>query len=158
MPDLILLDTNILVYADQAEDDHHEAAKMVRDRGLRGEIAVCISPQVLTEFFAVVTNPRRVTVPRTPAAAMAEVEQYIKSRHIQKIYPGPGVLDHLQTLFRTHSVSGPAIFDLYLIATMLENGVTTLYTFNTDDFTPYAEIEVLTPPALPVDIPQDREE
>lgn len=31
-----LLDANILVYADQAEDEHHAAAKAIRDLGQQG--------------------------------------------------------------------------------------------------------------------------
>lgn len=62
-----LLDANILVYADQAQDEHHEAAKAIRDLGQRGELALCVTPQVLNEYFAVVTNPRRVTRPLQPA-------------------------------------------------------------------------------------------
>lgn len=141
-----LLDANILVYADQAQDDHHEAAKAIRDLGQRGELSLCVTPQVLNEYFAVITNPRRVTRPLPPAEAMAEVEKYVRSRYIRKLYPGPGVHDRLRELFERRSVTGADIFDLYLIATMLENGVRRIYTFNTDDFTPFSEIEVLAPP------------
>lgn len=141
-----LLDANILVYADQAHDEHHKAAKAIRDLGQRGELSLCVTPQVLNEYFAVVTNPRRVTHPLPPAVAMAEVEKYVHSRHIRMLYPGPGVHDRLRELFERRSVTGADIFDLYLIATMLENGVRRIYTFNTDDFTPFSEIEVLTPP------------
>lgn len=93
-----LLDANILVYADQAQDEHHEAAKALRDLGQRGALSLCVTPQVLNEYFAVVTNPRRVTRPLQPAEAMAEVEKYVRSRHIRKLYPGPGVHDHLRAL------------------------------------------------------------
>ena len=142
-----LLDANILVYADQAHDEHHEAAKAIRDLGQQGVLPLCVTPQVLNEYFAVITNPRRVTHPLRPAEAMAEVEKYVRSRHIRKLYPGPGVHDQLQDLFRRRPIAGADIFDLYLVATMLENGVRRIYTFNTDDFTPFSEIEVLTPPA-----------
>jgi len=145
-PDLALLDTNMLVYADQEEDEHHQAARALRDRGLRGEVALCVSPQVLYEYLAVVTSSRRVTQPRSPAAAMAEVEKYIRSRNIRKIFPGPGIHNRVRDLFRVHPISGPRIFDLYLIATMLDNGVTKIYTFNDRHFTPFSEIQVLTPP------------
>lgn len=142
----ILLDANILVYADQAEDEHHAAAKAIRDLGQQGVLSLCVTPQVLNEYFAVVTNPRRVTRPLRPAEAMAEVEKYVRSHHIRKLYPGPGVHDHLRGLFQHRPIAGADIFDLYLIATMLENGVRRIYTFNTADFVPFAEIEVLTPP------------
>jgi hypothetical protein len=37
------------------------------------------------------------------------------------------------------------IFDLQLVATMLSNNVSRLYTYNKDDFIKFKEIEVLTP-------------
>jgi predicted nucleic acid-binding protein len=37
------------------------------------------------------------------------------------------------------------IFDLQIVATMKLNGISRIYTFNTDDFKPFAEIESLTP-------------
>ena len=49
--DLALLDTNILIYADQEQEPHHHVAKMLRDRGQQGEIPVCIAPQNLSEFW-----------------------------------------------------------------------------------------------------------
>lgn len=42
--DLALLDTNILVYADQARSQYHEASKTLRDRGGIGEKSSYVSP------------------------------------------------------------------------------------------------------------------
>ena len=86
-PDWALLDANILVYADQAEDEHHAAAKALRDHGQRGEYSLCVCPQVLNEYFAVITSPRRITHPLEADEAMAEVDKYVRSQHIHKIYP-----------------------------------------------------------------------
>ena len=44
-PELVLLDSNILIYATQEEAPHYLAAKIVRDQGLTGTIPACISPQ-----------------------------------------------------------------------------------------------------------------
>jgi predicted nucleic acid-binding protein len=58
--DTALLDSNVLVYAHQSVSIHHESARILRDKGMKKEISLCICPQVLMEFFAVITNPRRV--------------------------------------------------------------------------------------------------
>ena len=71
-----LLDSNILIYADQERSPFHHQAKALRDQGLKGEIPLCVCPQVLHEFFAVVTNPRKVTYPISPQDAMTEVGKY----------------------------------------------------------------------------------
>jgi len=46
-------------------------------------------------------------------------------------------------LLRRHPVIGGDIFDLQIIATMQANGIARIYTFNTDDFSAFAELEVM---------------
>jgi predicted nucleic acid-binding protein len=48
-------------------------------------------------------------------------------------------------LAEKHGVTGADIFDLQLVATMLENGVRRIYTFNREDFERFAELEVIMP-------------
>ncbi|RZB36062.1 MAG: hypothetical protein SRB2_02567 [Desulfobacteraceae bacterium Eth-SRB2] len=68
-----LIDTNVLVYATDGTSPFHEAARNLRDKGLNGEVSLCICPQILNEFFAIVTSPKRVTNPRTQQEALEEV-------------------------------------------------------------------------------------
>lgn len=58
-----LVDTNVLIYAADEASEFHEAAKELRDRGAQGDVQLVVSPQILMEFFAVITNPRRVQNP-----------------------------------------------------------------------------------------------
>jgi predicted nucleic acid-binding protein len=48
-------------------------------------------------------------------------------------------------LAEKHEVTGADVFDLQLVATMLENGVKRIYTYNRDDFEPFGELEVISP-------------
>lgn len=145
-PDLALIDANILIYAEQGKSPHYAASKALRDQALSGEIPVCISPQILNEFFAVVTNPHRVDEPLTAREAIDQVRKYYQAKRLIKIYPGPTIIERELALLETHPVTGPDIHDLHLVATMLENGITRIYTFNVRDFAPFSEIEVLTLP------------
>ena len=153
MADLTLLDSNILIYAEQAETPYYEAAKSLRDRVLAGEISACISPQVLSEFFAVATNPRRVTAPLTIQEARDQIEKYCESEDLVLIHPGSGIVDRMLSLLEAHPVTGPDIFDLLLVATMLENDVARIYTVNIQDFASFSEIEAFLPPD-PESIPE----
>jgi len=94
----------------------------------------------------VVTNRHRVDEPLTVPEAIDQIRKYYRAKRLVKIYPGPTIIERMLALLETHPVSGRDIHDLHLIATMLENGVTKVYTFNTKDFTPFSEIEILTPP------------
>jgi predicted nucleic acid-binding protein len=147
--DRAFLDTNVLIYADQRRNKNHRAARLLRDRGQRGEVALCISPQVLSEFYAFMTRTdgRGLEKPLPPSEAAEEVRKYLESEHIRMIYPIPGTWPLiLESLLKQRPVSGLDIHDLHLAATMLSNGVKRIYTFNTKDFEPLADIEVLTPP------------
>ncbi len=140
-----LLDTNVLVYAADETSPFHPTAKAIREKGLRGEISLCICPQVLAEFFAIVTDSKRVSNPRTQEEAQIEIEKYTHSENISKIYPRPDILERILDLLKKYKVTKQEVFDLQLVATMLSNDVTRLYTYNKDDFIKFREIEVLSP-------------
>ncbi len=140
-----LLDTNVLVYAADETSPFHPTAKAIREKGLRGEISLCICPQVLTEFFAIVTDSKRVSNPRTQEEAQIEIEKYTHSENISKIYPRPDILERILDLLKKYKVTKQEVFDLQLVATMLSNNVTRLYTYNKDDFIKFKEIWVLSP-------------
>ena len=83
-----LLDTNILVYAADETSSFHKATIGLREKGLKGEIPLCICPQVLNEFFAIVTDPRRVSNSISQREAILEIEKYFYAKNMMKIYPG----------------------------------------------------------------------
>ena len=144
--ELALLDTNILVYAADEMSEFHAAAKQLRDRGVQGDIPVAVSPQILFEFFAVITNPRRVTQPRSPQEAREEMEKYVQSPAIRKIYPGEDIIDRVLTLLQQHpQITRQDIFDCLLVATMQTHGIRRIHTYNRQHFTTFADIEILTP-------------
>ena len=152
---LALLDTNVLVYAEQDMSPHHGASKSLRDRVLTGEVAACISPQVLNEFFAIATNPRRVDQALSVQEAIDQVKKYYRAKRLIKIYPGTNIIERVISLLETRPVSGADIHDLHLVATILENDVTRIYTYNAADFAHISEIEVLNPEEI--DVPETRE-
>lgn len=55
---MVLLDTNILVYAQDSESSFFKEAKEIVDKARRGELEACISLQNLSEFYAIVANPK----------------------------------------------------------------------------------------------------
>ena len=143
--DIALLDANILVYAADETSTYNQATKLLREKGLKDEIPLCVCPQVLSEFFSTVTNPKRVNKPRTQKEALLEMEKYFYSRNILKIYPGTEIMERILGLLKKYKVSQQEIFDLKLVATMLSNNVSRIYTYNQADFAQFEEIEVLNP-------------
>ena len=74
---MILLDTNILVHAAGTQSLRHAKSKELRDQAVSGDFEACIAAQVLTEFYAVVTDPRRFQPPLTPNQAQRELRAYL---------------------------------------------------------------------------------
>ena len=140
-----LVDTNVLVYAVYPESEHHAASRGFLDKAQSGELSLCIAVQTLAEFYAVVTDSRRVAVPRGPEEALATMET-IAAMPGMTLLPVPAdALERLLVLARKYPVTRGAVFDLQLLATMLGNGVRTIYTFNRQHFERFDEIDVLTP-------------
>lgn len=140
-----LLDTNVLVYYHQDLSPFPNRAKGILKMGLRREAPLCICPQVLMEFYATITNPRRVTDPVPPDQGLAEVEKYFTCSWLGKIYPKAETLEITIDLLKKYQVRRMEVFDLQLVATMLTNGVSHIYTFNQADFVKYLEIQALLP-------------
>ena len=142
---LSLLDTNVLVYAADKSSQFFERSKKLIGSGLTGEIDLCISLQTISEFFAVITDSRRVDNPRTQQEALTEIKKYLRSKRIHKIYPDPKTSEAMVDLLKRYPVKRQEIFDLQLVATMLSNQVTRIFTFNREDFLKFADIEVMEP-------------
>ncbi len=142
---LALLDSNILIYALDSASVFHLKARSLRDEALKANIQACVCPQVLVEFFAVITNPKRVKNPLPPQKAREEVEKYLNATSILKIYPSTDILERIVALLKKYEIKEAQIFDLQLVATMLANGVTVVYTYNQSDFARFKEIKAITP-------------
>lgn len=98
---------------------------------------------MLCEFYAIVTNPRRVAKVRSAVDAIEAIAGLLVFLHVLPI-PARTVEGWLDML-RSRPVTGGAVFDLQIASAMLANAVNRIYTFNTDDFKHSAEIEPLEP-------------
>src|SRR3990167_5138354 len=116
--DVVLFDTNILVYARDLESPNYQKAKELQDAVNEGVLNAVITPQNLLEFYSVITNQAKSKKADSPKEAIVEIKKYLRGRKI---------------------------FDVYLVATMLSNGIKTIYTANERDFEMFGEIKVVNP-------------
>ena len=138
-----VVDTNVLVYALDADAPQHAPSRALLEAGRDGSTTLYVSSQILCEFYSVVTNARRVQRPCSPADALAAIAALLG---FLRVLPVPiRAVEDLLGLLRRGPVSGADVFDLQLVATMNVNGVRSIYTFNAGDFTGFAEIDVLSP-------------
>lgn len=139
----VLLDTNILVYADNINSPYHKIAKEVRDSCLKGEIQGCISTQNLYEYFAVVTDSKKVEFPLSPDEAINEIEKYLKAKTIKIIFPNPLTIQRVINLVKKYKIKKQEIFDVQLVATMLDYGIRNIVTRNDKHFKMITEVTTI---------------
>jgi toxin-antitoxin system PIN domain toxin len=143
----VLIDTNVLVYAADQTSPFHGDSRAFRERGRGGEFVPCITPQILFEFYAVITDPRRVHQPLTAAQAASEMAQYFDDPKIRKIHPGEEIGAVVLSLIRKYTVVRQDIFDVVIVATMIVNGIPKICSYDTAQFSRFREIEVMRPGA-----------
>ena len=80
-----LVDTNVLIYAVDADAPQHSASRALLDAAQNGSVRLYVTSQVLCEFYSVITNPRRVTAARSPSEALEALDALIN-------FPGMSIL------------------------------------------------------------------
>jgi toxin-antitoxin system PIN domain toxin len=145
--DYAALDTNVLVYALYADAEHHRPARILLDQAEHDDIGFCLTPQILTEFYAVVTNPRRVTEAKSPGEALDVIDTLLSLPGIILLSVPIDIVAQWTRLLRQYPVTGADVFDVLLAATLRSHGVSRLYTFNRADFERFDDLHVLTPAA-----------
>lgn len=140
----VLFDTNILVYARDIDSPFHKKAKQLQDSVTSGDLNAVITPQNLLEFYSTITNKSKNKNPDSPKEAIMEVEKYLRSS-FELIIPTGGEIGILLGLLKDKELVGRRIFDVYLAAAMLSNGIKTIYTANERDFEMFDEIKTVDP-------------
>ncbi|MBI4596607.1 MAG: PIN domain-containing protein [Candidatus Tectomicrobia bacterium] len=144
MDGTIFLDTNILIYAANEDSVYHKQAMDVINMVNTREIRACVSPQILAEFYATVTNPKKIEHPLNPDEASDAIGAYLDS-DIQKLYPKASTLKLTMELAERYKIRGLDIFDTQIVAAMLENKIKTIIKANEADFSKFKEIETVNP-------------
>ena len=148
---MTLLDANVLVYAVNADAPQQSASRAVLQAAMLGRLLGVLVPQVLLEFFAVITNARRVQHPLPPEVAWSQVTLLRTSLPVLPI--APASLDVLDALVRDQRPTGAKVFDLFLVAQMRAHLVNTICTYNTADFAAVPGIAAVTPELLLASLP-----
>ena len=141
---LYLVDTNVLARSlDAAHPDCVVAKAAIRRLKSQGDL-LTIVPQILYEWWVVVTRPLSsnglgLSAP-VAEAALARLEA-----KFPMLPDGPLLFDAWRTLVRRHVVLGKQAHDARLAAAMQIHGLTHLLTFNAKDFVRYPFVTVHTP-------------
>jgi predicted nucleic acid-binding protein len=135
MTERSFLDTNVLLYADDASSgDKQEAAISLIEAGFRSRKGV-ISTQVLQEYFVNATRKLGVTAD----VARASVELY-QSMHTVSILPAD-ILEAID-LHRLHSIS---LWDSLIVCAAAKSGCRILYSEDLQNGRRFGSVRVVNP-------------
>jgi predicted nucleic acid-binding protein len=141
-----MVDTNVFVYFLYDASPQHAAAQVLLNQARQSNARLCMTPQVMTELYSTITNPRRVSPVYEPEAALQEVEKFLALPGLFLLSIPASVVVRWVALARQYGVSQSDIFHAQLAATMLEYGIRRIYTFNVQDVEGFEELEGIVPP------------
>ncbi len=139
----MIVDANILLYARNASDPRHDAARDWLESVLNGDTRVGLPWSTLGAFLRIATNPRAFPDPLTPEDAFEQVDDWLDAPRAWLPQPTPRFRRILGRLMRNHQARGPLITDAMLAALAIDHGVALV---STDaDFARFSEVRWLNP-------------
>ena len=119
---MILVDANILLYAEDSLQSSHKQARAWWDGQLSGTGVVCLCWTVLSAFIRIGTNPRVFEHPLSLEQALARVQSWLDQPCTRLVRP----TERHWTVFKQVLTDGQAIANLvtdaHLAALAIEHG------------------------------------
>lgn len=135
----MLADTNILIYAINADSPKHKAAQTFLKENLQD---IDIAHQNVLEAIRVLTHPK---FPRPMKLKDAQRAILAIAEVCRIISPNQNTYYLTLELIKEYQLSGNRIFDAYLVATALTNDINTVATDNVKDVEKFPQIRVYNP-------------
>ncbi|MGO0123433.1 type II toxin-antitoxin system VapC family toxin [Desulfothermobacter acidiphilus] len=143
---MILIDTYVLVYAIDALAPRHEPSRRFVEAARRGAVRAVLVPQVLLEFYAVVTGNRALN-PLAPEEALEQLRIFRLSFPVLDA-PQESLERLVEVLAARPGIRGGDIFNAWLVAQMRALGISVICTYNVKDFVGFTGIAAHTPEEL----------
>ena len=118
---MILVDANLLLYAEDSLSEHHEAARNWWDARLSGSDPVGLCWPVLNAFLRIATNARLHQRPLTLKEATARVQSWLDQSCVCIIQPTEQHWVIFQQMLRSGNAVGNLVSDAHLAALAVEH-------------------------------------
>jgi toxin-antitoxin system PIN domain toxin len=128
---LILVDTNILIYAEDSLGHLHEEARHWWDTQLSGDFPVCLCWSILNSFIRISTNRQIFKKPLTVKQAITRVQSWIDQPCVRLIYPTESHWQIFQRMLLEGQATANLVVDAHLAALAIEHGCI-LYSTDSD--------------------------
>lgn len=121
---MILVDTNLLIYAVNRNAPHHRAARRWLERTLSDTKAVGLPWVCLLAFLRLTTHPGIFARPLRSDQAIGFVESWLGQPFVEVVAPGEGHWPILRNLLRSTGAAGNLPSDAHVAALAIELGAT----------------------------------
>lgn len=128
---MILVDANILLYAEDSLSEHHERARDWWDKQLSGSEAIALCWPTLTTFIRIGTNARLHQRPLTLKEAIERVQSWIDQPCTRIIQSTDQHWDLFQQMLRAGNATANLVSDAHLAALAFEHNCV-LHSTDTD--------------------------
>jgi toxin-antitoxin system PIN domain toxin len=119
---VILVDANILLYAEDATSPHHAAIRAWWDAQLSGSTPVCLTWAVINAYLRIGTNPRVFKHPLTLTEATTRVQSWLEQPCVRLVEPTARHWDIFRDLLEAGQATANLVSDAHLAALALEHG------------------------------------
>lgn len=118
---MILVDVNLLIYAEDSFSQYNTAARKWWDLQLSGEEPVCLCWPVIKGFIRVGTNPRASRQPLTLNEAVERVQSWFGQPCVKIIQPTENHWTIFQQMLRAGNAAANLVSDAHLAALAVEH-------------------------------------
>jgi predicted nucleic acid-binding protein len=130
----IFIDNNVLIYSTfpDFEPEKHIRSLETLNQLLLSGTPIFVSSQILREYFAISTNGSIFKKPLNHKQAVGKIQEFLK--RFTLLLEKKTTIQILMELIEKYAVSRQKIHDLNIVATMIDNGISQLLTYNKKDF------------------------
>ena len=118
---MILVDVNLLIYAEDSLSEYHTAARTWWDSQLSGAEPVCLCWPVVKAFIRIGTNPRASRQPLTIKEAIERVQSWLDQPWVKIIQPTENHWTIFQQMLRAGNATANLVSDAHLAALAVEH-------------------------------------
>lgn len=119
---MILVDANLLLYAEDSQAAHHVRARAWWDEQLSGADPVCLCWTVLTAFVRIGTNPRVYQHPLSLDEAVGRISSWLEQPCVRVVHATGRHLEVFRDLLVAGQATANLVPDAHLAALAIEHG------------------------------------
>ena len=119
---MILVDANIILYAEDSASPHHVRAREWWDALLSGADEVALCWPVLKAFLRIATHPKLQVQPVTPRQACDRISEWLAQPGAMVVEPTDRHWDEFRRLVLAINATGNLITDAHLAAMAIGHG------------------------------------